>query len=92
MGVRHEIGVDIPIIDFGLNSMSKRLRLGLLQIMEDRYERKSIIITPQLPFATWFEYIGEPTLADAIMDRLSASAHRLELAGESLRKKYKQKS
>lgn len=78
--------------DFGLNPMTQRLRLALLQIMEDRYERKSIIITSQLPFATWYEYIGEPTLADAIMDRLSASAHRLELAGESLRKKYKQKS
>lgn len=77
--------------DFGLNPISQRLRIALLQIMEDRYERKSIIITSQLPFATWYEYIGEPTLADAIMDRLSASANRLELAGESLRKKYKQK-
>jgi DNA replication protein DnaC len=78
--------------DFGLNPISQRLRLALLQIMEDRYERKSIIITSQLPFTTWYEYMGEPTLADAIMDRLSASAHRFELAGESLRKKYKQKS
>lgn len=72
--------------------MNQRLRLALLQIMEDRYERKSIIITSQLPFSTWYDYIEEPTLADAIMDRLSASAHRLELSGESLRKKYKQKS
>lgn len=78
--------------DFGLNPMSQRLRIALLQIMEDRYERKSIIITSQLPFTTWYEYIGEPTLADAIMDRLSASAHRFELTGDSLRKKYKQKS
>ena len=71
--------------------MNQRLRMALLQIMEDRYERKSIIITSQLPFKTWYEYIGEPTLADAIMDRLSVSANRIDLAGESLRKKYKQK-
>lgn len=77
--------------DFGLTPMNQRLRMALLQVMEDRYERKSIIITSQLPFKTWYEYIGEPTLADAIIDRLSASANRLELSGESLRKKYKQK-
>lgn len=77
--------------DFGLNPMNQRLRMALLQIMEDRYERKSIIITSQLPFNTWYDYIGEPTLADAILDRLSVSANRIELAGESLRKKYKQK-
>ena len=74
--------------DFGLNPMTQRLRMALLQIMEDRYERKSIIITSQLPFKAWYDYIGEPTLADAIMDRLSASANRLELKGESLRKKF----
>jgi DNA replication protein DnaC len=75
--------------DFGLNPMTQRLRMALLQIMEDRYERKSIIITSQFPFNSWYEYLGEPTLADAIMDRLSASANRLELKGESLRKKFK---
>ena len=74
--------------DFGLSPMTHRLRMALLQIMEDRYERKSIIITSQLPFKTWYDYIGEPTLADAIMDRLSASANRIELQGESLRKKF----
>lgn len=74
--------------DFGLSPMTQRLRMALLQIMEDRYERKSIIITSQLPFNTWYDYIGEPTLADAIMDRLAASANRIELTGESLRKKF----
>ena len=74
--------------DFGLSPMTHRLRMALLQIMEDRYERKSIIITSQLPFKTWYDYIGEPTLADAIMDRLAASANRIELQGESLRKKF----
>lgn len=74
--------------DFGLSPMTQRLRMAMLQIMEDRYERKSIIITSQLPFSTWYDYIGEPTLADAIMDRLAASANRIELQGESLRKKF----
>jgi DNA replication protein DnaC len=63
------------------------MRLTLLQILEDRYECKSLIITSQLPFNTWYEYIGEPTLADAIMDRMSAKAHRIELQGQSLRNK-----
>ena len=47
--------------DFGLSPMTQRLRMAMLQIMEDRYERKSIIITSQLPFSTWYDYIGEPT-------------------------------
>ena len=62
-------------------------RLTLLQLLEDRYGKKSIIITSQLPVAKWYEYINDPTLADAILDRLTANAHRLELKGESLRKR-----
>ncbi len=50
-------------------------------------EKKSIIITSQLPVAKWYEYINDPTLADAILDRLTANAHRIELKGESLRRK-----
>ena len=73
--------------DFGIVPVDAMLRIALLQILEDRYDRKSIIITSQLPFNTWYEYIGEPTLADAIMDRLAAGAHKLELKGESLRKR-----
>src|SRR3990170_5114522 len=72
--------------DFGITPIDDMLRIALLQILEDRYDRKSIIITSQLPFNTWYEYLGEPTLADAIMDRLAAGAHKLELKGESLRK------
>ena len=72
--------------DFGLAPMDQNTRLALLQILEDRYGRKSILIASQLPIAQWHEYIGEPTLADAIMDRLFANAHRFELKGESLRK------
>ncbi len=72
--------------DFGLHPIDTNLRLALLQILEDRYGKKSIIITSQLPVNTWHEYIGEPTLADAIMDRMTANASKIELIGESLRK------
>jgi DNA replication protein DnaC len=75
--------------DFGITPMDEKMRISLLQILEDRYDRKSIIITSQLPFNTWYEYIGENTLADAIMDRLTAGAHKFELKGESLRKRTK---
>lgn len=73
--------------DFGLQPLDQNSRLVLLQILEDRYGRKSTIITSQLPVGSWYEYINESTIADAIMDRLSASAHRFDLKGESMRKK-----
>ena len=75
--------------DFGLQTLDDNSRLALLQILEDCYERKSVIITSQLPVAKWYDYIKEPTLADAIMDRLTANARRIELKGESLRRKSK---
>ena len=77
----------IILDDFGLQNLGQDVRLTLLQLLEDRYGRKSIIITSQLPIAKWYEYINDPTLADAIMDRLTANAHRIELKGESLRRK-----
>ena len=58
-----------------------------LQIFEDCYERKAVIITSQLPIKKWYDYIGEPALADAIMDRLTSNANRIELKGESMRLK-----
>jgi len=73
--------------DFGLHPLDTVSRLALLQIMEDRYGKKSVIITSQLPIANWYEYIGESTIADAIMDRLAVNAHRFDLKGPSLRKK-----
>jgi len=73
--------------DFGLTAMDHTMRIALLQIVEDRYAKKSIIITSQLPVSKWHEFIGEPTLADAIMDRLTAKAHRIELKGQSRRRK-----
>ena len=78
--------------DFGLHPFDAITRLALLQILEDRYEKKSVIITSQLPVVKWYEFIDEPTLADAIMDRLSGRAHRLDLKGESLRKNNGKKS
>ena len=74
--------------DFGLHPLDGVSRLALLQILEDRYGKRSTIITSQLPVAQWYDYIGDSTIADAIMDRLSGSAHRFELKGDSLRKKF----
>jgi DNA replication protein DnaC len=77
----------IILDDFGLQNLGQDVRLTLLQLLEDRYGRKSIIITSQLPVAKWYEYINDPTLADAILDRLTANVHRVELKGESRRRK-----
>jgi len=81
----------IVLDDFGLQPLDNNTRLALLQILEDRYGKKSIIITAQLPIKNWFEYINEPTLADAIMDRLTAKANKIELTGESLRREKSNK-
>jgi DNA replication protein DnaC len=75
------------IDDFGLQALNNDMRLTLLQIFEDRFAKGSTIITSQLPVNKWHEYIDEPTLADAICDRLTANAHKIDLKGESLRKK-----
>lgn len=60
----------IVLDDFGLQPLDQTLRLTLLQMLEDRYARKSIIITSQLPVGKWYDYFNDPTLADAIMDRV----------------------
>ena len=77
--------------DFGLHPLDKIARLALLQILEDRYGKKSILISSQLPVSDWHQYIGESTIADAIMDRLAGNAHRFDLKGDSLRKKKTEK-
>lgn len=80
----------IPLIiidDFGMQNLNKNTKLALLQIIEDRYAKRSLIITSQLPVANWYDYLDEPTLADALMDRMTAKCHRLELKGDSRRKK-----
>jgi DNA replication protein DnaC len=61
-------------------------RRDLLEIIDDRHEIRSVIITSQVPIERWYEIIGDPTIADAILDRLVHNAYRIELAGESLRK------
>lgn len=77
---------DLLILDdFGLQTLTPETRLALLTLLEDRYEEKSVIITSQLPLDRWYEYIAEPTLADAIMDRLINSSEHIELKGETLR-------
>lgn len=78
--------------DFGLHPMDNITRLALLQMLEDRYGNKSTLIVSQLPADKWYQYIGEATIADAIMDRLAGNAHRFELKGESLRKKKTEKN
>ena len=69
--------------------MDANTRLALLQILEERYERKSVIIASQLPINKWYDYIGDPTLADAILCRLVSNANTIELKGESMRYKKK---
>ena len=73
--------------DFGLQKLSHDVKLALLQILEDRYDMASTIIASQLPVSKWHNYIDEPTLADAILDRLTAKSSRIELKGKSLRKR-----
>ena len=79
--------VELLILDdWGLAPMTAEQRRDLLEIMEDRHGRGSTMVTSQLPVEHWHEIIGDPTLADAILDRLVHNAHRLTLKGESLRK------
>ncbi len=72
--------------DWGLTPISDLQRRDLLELLEDRYGKKSTIVTSQLPVSSWHEAIGDPTLADAILDRLVHNAHKIELKGESMRK------
>ena len=72
--------------DLFLVPLDAKERPILLDIIEDRHERKSIIITSQYPSSSWHDMVGDPTVADAILDRIVHSAHSIELTGESLRK------
>ena len=80
---RHDL---LLLDDFGLQTLDNNSRMMLLEIIEDRHGRKSTIIASQLPVAKWYDIIGESTVADAILDRMAHTAHRLELKGQSLRK------
>jgi len=72
--------------DWGLAPMTDPQRRDLLEILEDRYGKRSTIVTSQLPVSSWHNAIADPTLADAILDRLVHNAHKIELKGESMRK------
>lgn len=74
--------------DFGLTSLEAGQRLDLMEMIEDRHARASTIIASQLPISSWYEVIGEATIADALLDRLLHASYRIELKGESLRKKH----
>ena len=83
---------DVLILDdFGLYPVDTQSRLSLLEVMEDRHGRRSTVISSQFPVKSWHEIIGEPTIADAICDRIIHTAFRIELTGESVRKKYAKK-
>ena len=72
--------------DWGPDRLTASQRRDLMEIVEDRYGAGSTLITSQLPLSTWHDVIGEPTFADAILDRIVHNAYRLELSGQSLRK------
>ena len=79
--------VDLLILDdWGLEALSQTQRNDLLEIMDDRHNQKSTIVASQLPVSSWHDNIGDATLADAILDRLTHNAHRIKLKGESMRK------
>jgi len=77
----------ILLDDFGLQALDSQNRITLLEIIEDRHNNGSIIVTSQIPVQGWYDIIGEKTIADAVLDRLIHHAHRIELKGESMRKK-----
>jgi len=80
--------IDLLVLDdFGLSPISEEIKHDLLEIIDDRFDRRSTIITSQLPVDQWHRYLDDPTLADAILDRVVHNAYRLELQGESMRRK-----
>ena len=78
---------DLLILDdFGLTHLEKQQQLDFMELIEDRHGSKATILASQLPLASWFDIIGEETIADAILDRLVHTSYKIELKGESLRK------
>jgi len=72
--------------DFAMAPLKDSERRDFLEVCDDRYQRRSMILTSQMPVAHWHEQIGDPTIADSILDRLLHNAYRMELNGESMRK------
>lgn len=75
--------------DWGMTCLTDEQRRDLFEVIEDRYDRASTLITSQVPIKNWHEVIGDPTLADAILDRLVHNAYKINLKGDSMRKKRK---
>ena len=73
--------------DFGLGTISQAATSDLLEILDDRVNTRATIITSQLPVDHWHAYLNDPTVADAILDRVVHASHRIDLKGESMRKK-----
>jgi DNA replication protein DnaC len=79
--------VDLLVLDdWGVTPLTDQNRRDLLEILDDRYDRRSTLVTSQIPVEGWHAYLADPTLADAILDRLVHNAHRLALSGESVRR------
>jgi DNA replication protein DnaC len=79
--------VDLLLLDdFGLTPLTEQTKRDLLEILDDRYDRRSTIVTSQLPVDQWHAFLADPTLADAILDRLVHNSYRLALKGDSMRK------
>ena len=72
--------------DWAMTPLTAEQRQDLMEIIDDRHDRASTIVTSQVPVEFWHEHIGNPTIADAVLDRLVHGAHRLDLKGESMRK------
>jgi DNA replication protein DnaC len=80
--------IDLLVVDdWAMAPLSEPERRDFWEICEDRYQTRSLILTSQLPVARWHEQIGDPTVADGILDRLVHNAHRIEMRGDSMRKK-----
>lgn len=79
--------VDLMILDdFGLQAFDNHTREALMDVIDDRFNKNSTIVSSQIPVSAWYDIIGEGTIADAILDRLVNTSHRIDLKGESLRK------
>ena len=81
--------IDILILDdFGLQAFDNHAREALMDVIEDRYNTSSTFVSSQIPVSAWYDVIGEGTIADAILDRLVNSSHRIDLKGDSMRKAF----
>jgi DNA replication protein DnaC len=79
--------IDVLLLDdFAMAPLKDSERRDFLEVCDDRYQRRSLILTSQMPVSHWHEQIGDPTIADSILDRILHNAYRIELKGESLRK------